>query len=177
MEHNLPSLEPFFEQMYLSYEIGLRKPDAQIFEYVLQDAGLDPSKTLFIDDTIQHIQSAKEVGLITHHLVKKSIVELYKVDGKLYGKIIYLFPREGREDDPKCKKCTDDLKDQPLVGLQIVRSLKWDGEEWEGGTIVDPEIGKIYTVKMWLVEGNANLLNVRGYIGPLYRTQKWVRVE
>ena len=108
---------------------------------------------------------------------KKSIVELYKVDGKLYGKIIYLFPREGREDDPKCKKCTDDRKDQPLVGLQIVRSLKWDGEEWEGGTIVDPEIGKIYTVKMWLVEGNANLLNVRGYIGPLYRTQKWVRVE
>lgn len=108
---------------------------------------------------------------------KKSIVELYKVDGKLYGKIIYLFPREGREDDPKCKKCTDDRKDQPLVGLQIVRSLEWDGEEWEGGTIVDPEIGKIYTVKMWLVEGNANLLNVRGYIGPLYRTQKWVRVE
>jgi uncharacterized protein (DUF2147 family) len=108
---------------------------------------------------------------------KKSIVELYKVDGKLYGKIIYLFPREGREDNPKCKKCTDDRKDQPLAGLQIVRSLKWDGEEWEGGTIVDPENGKIYTVKMWLEEGNANLLNVRGYIGPLFRTQKWVRVD
>ena len=108
---------------------------------------------------------------------KKSIVELYKVDGKLYGKIIYLFPREGREDNPKCKKCTDDRKDQPLVGLQIVRSLKWDGEEWEGGTIVDPENGKIYTVKMWLEEGNANLLNVRGYVGPIFRTQKWVRVE
>jgi uncharacterized protein (DUF2147 family) len=108
---------------------------------------------------------------------KKSIVELYKVDGKLYGKIIYLFPREGREENPKCKKCTDDRKDQPLVGLQIVRSLKWDGEEWEGGTIVDPENGKVYTVKMWLEEGNANLLNVRGYVGPIFRTQKWVRVE
>ena len=108
---------------------------------------------------------------------KKSIVELYKVDGKLYGKIIYLFPREGREENPKCKKCTDDRKDQPLVGLQIVRSLKWDGEEWEDGTIVDPENGKIYTVKMWLEEGNANLLNVRGYVGPIFRTQKWVRVE
>lgn len=108
---------------------------------------------------------------------KKSIVELYKVDGKLYGKIIYLFPREGREENPKCRKCTDDRKDQPLVGLQIVRSLKWDGEEWEGGTIVDPENGKIYTVKMWLEEGNANLLNVRGYVGPIFRTQKWVRVE
>jgi uncharacterized protein (DUF2147 family) len=108
---------------------------------------------------------------------KKSIVELYKVDGKLYGKIIYLFPREGREDNPKCKKCTDDRKDQPIIGLQIVRSLKWDGDEWEGGTIVDPENGKIYTVKIWLEDGNANLLNVRGYIGPLFRTQKWVRVN
>jgi uncharacterized protein (DUF2147 family) len=108
---------------------------------------------------------------------KKSIVELYKVDGKLYGKITYLFPREGREADPKCTKCTDDRKNKPLVGLQIVRNLTWDGTEWEGGTIVDPENGKIYTVKMWLEPNNANYLNVRGYIGPFYRTQKWVRTE
>ena len=75
---------------------------------------------------------------------KKSIVELYKADGKLYGKILYLFPREGREPNPKCTKCTDDRKNKPLVGLQIVRNLKWDGEEWYGGTIVDPENGKVY---------------------------------
>ena len=108
---------------------------------------------------------------------KKSIVELYKVDGKLYGKITYLFPREGREDNPKCKKCTDDRKDQPLIGLQIVRGLKWNGSSWENGTIVDPEIGKLYTVKMWLEPGNANYLNVRGYVGPFYRTQKWVKAD
>jgi len=107
---------------------------------------------------------------------KKSIVELYKVDGELFGKITYLFPREGREDNPKCKKCTDDRKDKPLVGLQIVRGLEWDGGEWQDGTIVDPETGKIYSAKMWLEEGNANYLNVRGYVGPFYRTQKWVRV-
>ena len=74
---------------------------------------------------------------------KKSIVELYKKDGKLYGKIIYLFPREGREPDPKCKKCTDDRKNMPLKGLQIVRNLTWNNKEWKGGTIVDPENGKI----------------------------------
>lgn len=108
---------------------------------------------------------------------KKSMVELYKVDGKLYGKITYLFPREGREENPKCKKCTDDRKDQPLVGLQIVRNLKWDGSVWEGGTIVDPENGKIYSLKLWLQTDNSNYLNVRGYIGPFYRTQKWVRVD
>lgn len=107
---------------------------------------------------------------------KKSIVELYKEDGKLYGKIVYLFPREGREPNPKCTLCTDDRKDQPLVGLQIVRKLTWDGIEWEGGTIVDPENGKIYTVKMWVSPNNPDRLFVRGYIGPFYRTQVWVRV-
>lgn len=108
---------------------------------------------------------------------KKSIVELYKKDGKLYGKILYLFPREGREPDPKCKKCTDDRKDKPLVGLQVVRSLNWTGSEWNGGTIVDPENGKIYKVTMWLNPLNKDVLMVRGYIGPFYRTQSWLRIK
>jgi putative hydrolase of the HAD superfamily len=73
-EFQLPSLEPFFEQLYLSYEVGLRKPDQRIFEYVLQDAGLDPQNTLFIDDSIQHIQSANELGILTHHLVKEDLI-------------------------------------------------------------------------------------------------------
>lgn len=106
---------------------------------------------------------------------KKSIVELYKVDHKLYGKITYLYPREGREANPVCKKCTDDRKNKPLVGLQIVRGCTWDGGEWEGGTIVDPENGKIYTVKLWLNPDNPDKLNVRGYVGPFFRTQEWVR--
>lgn len=107
---------------------------------------------------------------------KKSIVELYKYQDKLYGKITYLYPREGREENPVCKKCTDDRKNKPLVGLQIVRFMSWDGKEWEGGTIVDPENGKSYSCKIWLDEKNPNKLNVRGYIGPFYRTQNWVRV-
>jgi uncharacterized protein (DUF2147 family) len=65
---------------------------------------------------------------------------------------------------------------KPLVGLQIVRYLTWDGSEWEGGTIVDPENGKIYSTKMWLDESNPNKLYVRGYIGPFFRTQTWLRV-
>ena len=107
---------------------------------------------------------------------KKSIVELYRKDGKLYGKIKYLYPREVREPNAKCKECTDDRKNKPLLGLQLVRGLKWDGSQWHGGTIVDPEDGKIYKVKMWLDSKNKNNLNVRGYIGPFFRTQKWVRV-
>ena len=108
---------------------------------------------------------------------KKSIVELYKEDGKLYGKIVYLFPREGREPNAKCKECEDDRKDQPLIGLQIVRDLEWDGASWKNGTIVDPEDGKVYTLKLWRESDSPNYLNVRGYIGPFYRTQKWVKVK
>ena len=107
---------------------------------------------------------------------KKSIVELYKYQDKLYGKITFLYPREGREENPVCKKCTDDRKNKPLVGLQIVRFMSWDGEEWEGGTIVDPENGKSYSCKLWLDEKNPNKLNVRGYVGPFFRTQTWIRV-
>jgi len=107
---------------------------------------------------------------------KKSVVELYKKDGQLYGKIIYLFPREGRAPDAKCTKCTDDRKNKPLKGLQIVRNLKWNKREWRGGTIVDPEDGKIYKVSMWLNPLNTDVLMVRGFIGPFYRTQSWVRV-
>ena len=108
---------------------------------------------------------------------KKSVVELYKSEGKLYGKIVSLYPREGREENPVCKKCTDDRKNKPLVGLQIVRGLVWDGSEWEDGTIVDPENGKVYTVKIWRDEDNPDRLNVRGYIGIFFRTQQWVKYE
>jgi putative hydrolase of the HAD superfamily len=80
-EHNLPSLEPFFEALYLSYEVGLRKPDPRIFEYVLQDAGLDPRSTLFIDDSLQHIRSAAELGINTWHLRDQELSEF--LDEKL----------------------------------------------------------------------------------------------
>ncbi|MDG1347695.1 MAG: DUF2147 domain-containing protein [Crocinitomicaceae bacterium] len=108
---------------------------------------------------------------------KKSIVELYKDGNKLFGKIIYLYPREGREPNAKCDKCTDDRKGEPLVGLQLVRDLTWNGGAWEGGTIVDPETGKIYTCKMWVDSKDPDKLNVRGYIGPFFRTQTWVKVK
>ena len=80
-EHNIPSLEPFFESLYLSYEVGLRKPDRRIFEYVLQDAGLDPQSTLFIDDSVQHIQSAAELGINTYLLKDEELIDF--LDEKL----------------------------------------------------------------------------------------------
>ena len=58
-------LEVHFEKIFLSHEIGLRKPHVETFEYVCQRLGVLPEKTLFIDDSPQHIIGAKEAGLNT----------------------------------------------------------------------------------------------------------------
>lgn len=57
-----------FEKVFFSHHIGRRKPHIETFEYVLKDLGIDPSKTLFIDDSIQHIKGAKSAGLNVYHL-------------------------------------------------------------------------------------------------------------
>ena len=65
-------MDQLLNHIYLSHEIALRKPDQAIFEYVLSDQSLKPDKTLFIDDSIQHIESAQSTGIRTHHLTKQS---------------------------------------------------------------------------------------------------------
>jgi glucose-1-phosphatase len=57
------NLEPFFEKEYLSYQIGMRKPDKEIFEHVLKENNLKPHETIFIDDSPQHIKGALEIGI------------------------------------------------------------------------------------------------------------------
>lgn len=67
-----------FERFYLSYEMGMRKPDPEIFLHVLRENGLAPEKTLFIDDTEEHVQGAASVGLQTwlFHPDTEDITEL-----------------------------------------------------------------------------------------------------
>lgn len=61
-------MEYFFNKMYLSHEIKLRKPTAQAFTHVLDENGLEAARTMFIDDTLQHIEGAKSLGIQTLHL-------------------------------------------------------------------------------------------------------------
>ncbi|MBA3705571.1 MAG: HAD family phosphatase [Bacteroidetes bacterium] len=68
--YGVPDLSGYFEKKYLSYEVGMRKPDAEIFELVLAENNLNPSETLFIEDSIQHIEAAKRLGIQTHWLQK-----------------------------------------------------------------------------------------------------------
>jgi len=83
-----------------------------------------------------------------------------------------------QSSEPNCTLCTDDRKDQPKLGMEIIRGAKKPdaGAVWEGGKILDPENGKEYTLRMTPLE-EGRKLQVRGYIGPFYRTQVWQRVE
>ena len=62
------SMDDYFEKTYYSHQMNMRKPDADIFEFVLNENKLNPAETLFIDDSKQHIETAKNIGLQTHLL-------------------------------------------------------------------------------------------------------------
>jgi len=68
-------LSDYFTEVYYSHEVKMRKPHHMIFDFVCNQNNLDPSKTLFIDDTIGHIEGAKSFGLNTFHLTKKDVIE------------------------------------------------------------------------------------------------------
>jgi uncharacterized protein (DUF2147 family) len=103
----------------------------------------------------------------------KSVVEIYDQGGKLFGKIAGLTEPNDEKGKPKtCTKCTGADKDQPIVGLTIIKDLSLDGNRYKGGTITDPEDGKIYRAEVWTEDGK---LKVRGYLGPFYKTQTWLK--
>jgi uncharacterized protein (DUF2147 family) len=104
----------------------------------------------------------------------KSIVEITKNSrGQYVGKIVQLL---AKPENNTCVKCTDDRKNKPLIGLEIIRGLKKEGKEFSGGTITDPKTGKTYKCN---IKREGDKLNVRGYIGfsLIGRTQTWHKVN
>lgn len=107
---------------------------------------------------------------------EKSLVRIVDNGGVLAGKVEKL--NDPSKQDAKCDKCTDARKDQPVLGMTIVEGVKKNPDEayWDGGTILDPNNGKVYRVRMTPKDGGKTL-EVRGFIGPFYRNQTWLRVE
>lgn len=103
----------------------------------------------------------------------RSIVEIYKKGDKIYGKIDRILKESDRGQ--LCKECEGEDYNKPIEGMVIIKGLTKDGNEYEDGTILDPENGKVYRCKIWLEENDPNTLNVRGYIAFLFRTQQWVK--
>jgi len=63
------SIDSLFKKTYLSYQLNLRKPNQQIFQLILDENSLNPSETLFIDDTKEHIEAAEQLGIKTKRLI------------------------------------------------------------------------------------------------------------
>jgi uncharacterized protein (DUF2147 family) len=105
---------------------------------------------------------------------EKSLVRITEAGGVVSGRVEKLL--HPSRPNPTCDKCRDDRHGKPIVGLSIIEGLKQHGDVWEDGKILDPEIGKIYTVRLKPLDGGQKL-EVRGYIGPFFRNQTWIRVE
>jgi uncharacterized protein (DUF2147 family) len=109
-----------------------------------------------------------------------SYIEIFENSGAYSGKIVKLLLDP---PDKTCEQCKGTLKNKPLIGLVILNGMKKTGttdkklgEEFSGGTILDPDSGSVYKCKMWV---NGDLLTVRGYIGvSLFgRSQEWQKVK
>ena len=110
----------------------------------------------------------------THEI--RSIVEIYPINGRAFGKVVAITDPERQEDI--CTACDDDdpRKNQPILGMVIMKGLKKAGNTWTGGEVLDPETGKIYKCKMWIDNGS---LVIRGYLGFTWlgRSQTWIRAS
>ena len=106
----------------------------------------------------------------------KSEINITDNAGVLTGAVSKLLRKDAKQDEV-CDKCSDDRKDKPILGMQIIRGAKKaeNKDVWEDGKVLDPENGKSYTLRLTPVDGGKKL-EVRGSIGPFGRTQTWVRV-
>jgi uncharacterized protein (DUF2147 family) len=105
---------------------------------------------------------------------EKSLVRITEANGLFTGRIEKLL--HPSQPNPLCGKCRDDRHDQPMLGLTVIEGIRHRGDVWEDGSILDPDNGRIYTLRLKILDGG-KALEVRGYIGPFFRTQNWSRVD
>jgi len=111
----------------------------------------------------------------------KSIVQITDNNGELQAHIVKLLNRSPEDiardgEVALCKKCDGERKDKPVEGMNIMWGVHKDDAVWDGGHILDPKSGKVYKVKLSMLDGGQKL-NVRGYIGFSWvgRSQVWER--
>ncbi len=107
----------------------------------------------------------------------KAEIRIVDTGGVLTGRIEKRLLKSAKPEDV-CDKCSDDRKDKPLLGLEIIRGAKKaaDKDVWEDGKILDPENGRNYTLRLTPIE-DGKKLEVRGSVFGIGRTQTWVRVQ
>ena len=106
----------------------------------------------------------------------KAIIQLYKKGDALYGKIVKVLQKD--KQGALCEKCDGDLKDKPILGMEIITHFEADDDGvYKGKRLFDPEQGMTFRGKIWLDPDDESKLKVRGYLAFLHRTQTWERVE
>lgn len=107
----------------------------------------------------------------------KSFVRISETNGVYSGNVEKIIDPAHNGDT--CSRCTDERRDRPVRGMIIIRNVRGAGDgTWDGGDILDPQTGKIYSVKLKPIDSGRKL-EVRGFIGIalLGRTQTWLRSE
>ena len=108
----------------------------------------------------------------------RGLVRSTEVSGQYQGRLAKTFSQPGEGANPKCDKCSGSRRNQPVTGITILWEMTKQGEESQGGEVLDPENGKIYEAKMKVGAGGKTL-HAPGFIGIslLGRTQVWMREE
>ena len=109
---------------------------------------------------------------------ERSLIRIAQVGGIYTGRLEKVLDPDAKPGEV-CDKCTDERKGKPLIGMALIRNAKQSADDkdvFDGGDITDPDNGKVYRLRLRLQDGGKKL-EVRGYIGPFYRNQIWIRVE
>jgi len=107
--------------------------------------------------------------------VKEAVVDIYEMDGKLFIRIDSIIPEEHQLD--RCQRCQDELKDKPILGMEILKGAWLKDGIWQGAKILNAKNGRRYGFQIWPTTGNK--LKVRGFIGyPLFgKNLYWTRLK
>lgn len=136
---------------------------------------------IFADDNMSPIGRWETIDDKTNEV--SSIVTLWLDErGQLRGKVEKVIIKPGENPNPVCSKCSDEKKNQPMTGMEILwgfkQAKKEDPSKWISGKILDPDEGATYSCNLTVKEGGKSL-EVRGYLGiPLLgRSQTWIRIN
>ena len=107
---------------------------------------------------------------------ERGIVRVYESHGAFFARIESSFTPG--DETRLCTACTDNRKDQPIIGMVIMRNVKHVGENYEGGDILDTKSGSVYRCNLTL-DPSGSRLTIRGFVGvSLFgRSVAWGRVE